>query len=390
MDRIRMLLTILFVIIFSTYLKAQVKIYHPTDENLYRTSSINNSIDFEGLIEKTEINTSVIGELSKVEELAYFTLGTEYGEEHQVFGRIDDVVTDRRGRIFILDGQQQKIRVFDKAGKYIQSIGRKGNGPGEFEIAKSMAVYNDSLLYVNNGYRIEEFDVFSDSIKYIRTISFEERFGSICILGKKLFVHKDITIDQSQSKNSDRGFKTILSYKVPVFEEIDSFGTSYISDNPMVVDRLSSGKITCSEPSETVILTYSRVPIIQGFSANDGTFIWQSEFSNLKHYQVVETTVGGMPRISYTNPSGNVVENLTVPIDMDEGYNLLQVISFISGDDPYDIEQKVDSYILNTSDGKVHSFPKKVEMQKIIEISDDQIFSLNDDHTILIVFRMNN
>ncbi|MCW9705604.1 6-bladed beta-propeller [Fodinibius salsisoli] len=40
--------------------------------------------------------------------------------------------TDKRQNIYIAEGQQKTIMVFGPQGKYLRSIGRSGNGPGEF------------------------------------------------------------------------------------------------------------------------------------------------------------------------------------------------------------------------------------------------------------------
>lgn len=40
---------------------------------------------------------------------------------------------DDQGNIYIADGGNRRIQKYDKTGKYVQTIGRKGQGPGEFQ-----------------------------------------------------------------------------------------------------------------------------------------------------------------------------------------------------------------------------------------------------------------
>ena len=40
--------------------------------------------------------------------------------------------TDNQQNIYITEGQQKTIMVFGPQGEYLRSIGRSGNGPGEF------------------------------------------------------------------------------------------------------------------------------------------------------------------------------------------------------------------------------------------------------------------
>ena len=47
------------------------------------------------------------------------------------FGQIRDFIVDDDGSIYVLDLQSADIKVFDASGKYVRTIGRKGQGPGE-------------------------------------------------------------------------------------------------------------------------------------------------------------------------------------------------------------------------------------------------------------------
>jgi hypothetical protein len=53
-------------------------------------------------------------------------------EEDVIFGVIGDVAVDRDGNVYLLDVQLNEILVFDADGEYLRSIGREGEGPGEF------------------------------------------------------------------------------------------------------------------------------------------------------------------------------------------------------------------------------------------------------------------
>ena len=54
------------------------------------------------------------------------------GEEYEMLSQPMRFIVDKEGRIFISDYQDQAIKVFDPNGGFIRSIGRKGEGPGEF------------------------------------------------------------------------------------------------------------------------------------------------------------------------------------------------------------------------------------------------------------------
>jgi hypothetical protein len=53
-------------------------------------------------------------------------------EEDVIFGVIGDIAVDQSGSVYLLDAQLNEILVFDDGGEYLRSIGREGEGPGEF------------------------------------------------------------------------------------------------------------------------------------------------------------------------------------------------------------------------------------------------------------------
>lgn len=70
-----------------------------------------------------------------VEELR---IGSPDEEGPASFSRIADIAVDARGRIYVLEGEAQQIRLFDSAGRFVRTVGRKGHGPGEFDQAIGM------------------------------------------------------------------------------------------------------------------------------------------------------------------------------------------------------------------------------------------------------------
>jgi hypothetical protein len=76
------------------------------------------------------------------------------GDEY-LFGAISSVAADAQGRIYVADMLASEIRVFDQAGTFIQTIGRQGRGPGEFQNPFSLLIADDEL-WVADGVRISQ------------------------------------------------------------------------------------------------------------------------------------------------------------------------------------------------------------------------------------------
>ncbi len=92
------------------------------------------------------------------------------------FFQPNDVVTDRAGNIYVAEGhggENARIVIFDKTGKYLREFGKKGTGPVEFDQPHALAFDSKERLYVGdrsnnriqildkNGKFIEEWPQFS-------------------------------------------------------------------------------------------------------------------------------------------------------------------------------------------------------------------------------------
>lgn len=69
----------------------------------------------------------------------------------QEFGRVVDVAIDPAGRVWVADGLQQQIRVFEPNGTFVRSVGRKGSGPAEFLSIAGFDWAPDGTLWVVDG-----------------------------------------------------------------------------------------------------------------------------------------------------------------------------------------------------------------------------------------------
>jgi hypothetical protein len=101
-------------------------------------------------------------------------IGIESGDEAYQLNRVLDALRLPDGSILVGNSGSGEIRVFDPAGRFVRSIGRVGNGPGEFGEMSSVRVTraeDGSLLgYDNGNLRLHHFD---SSGTYVRTIRIE-------------------------------------------------------------------------------------------------------------------------------------------------------------------------------------------------------------------------
>ncbi len=82
------------------------------------------------------------------------SVGRAEGQEEYMFSRIGPIDVDEDENIYIADLDSAHIRVFDRHGQYIRTIGRKGQGPGEMQIPTYIQITsNNELLIQDRGAR---------------------------------------------------------------------------------------------------------------------------------------------------------------------------------------------------------------------------------------------
>ena len=87
------------------------------------------------------------------------SIGEFDGPEEYLFGSIWSIAVDDARNVYVFDEQAQHVRVFDSAGAYVETLGGRGEGPGEFRRAEAIAVLPDGRLVVRDpgNQRIEVF-----------------------------------------------------------------------------------------------------------------------------------------------------------------------------------------------------------------------------------------
>ena len=68
------------------------------------------------------------------------SIGKSEGPEEYIFTHILSFAADKDGNIFILDMRPFRVKVYDSEGNYLRSIGREGQGPGEFQIPGNIQI----------------------------------------------------------------------------------------------------------------------------------------------------------------------------------------------------------------------------------------------------------
>ena len=69
-------------------------------------------------------------------------------EDDTIFGVISRLAEDRNGDVYMLDSQLSEISVYSPDGEYLRTIGREGEGPGEFRGSFELFIRPDDVVGV--------------------------------------------------------------------------------------------------------------------------------------------------------------------------------------------------------------------------------------------------
>ncbi|MFB6230741.1 MAG: 6-bladed beta-propeller [Salinibacter sp.] len=74
-------------------------------------------------------------------------------DEEYYFGQVGDVAVGADGQMYVVDGEAVHVKVLAPDGTLRDSVGREGEGPGEFRRISAVAVARSDSLYVLDAFR---------------------------------------------------------------------------------------------------------------------------------------------------------------------------------------------------------------------------------------------
>lgn len=101
-----------------------------------------------------------------------FSLGSVEADEEYLFSWVQYITTDSLGNIYVCDSKENRIQVYNKDGKYLKTIGQKGQGPGELMRPMKVLIGRNGNIYINDdlNYRIS---IFNSKGKFINSFRIE-------------------------------------------------------------------------------------------------------------------------------------------------------------------------------------------------------------------------
>jgi len=124
------------------------------------------------------------------------TIGVVEGDENYMFGNVVFFNADEEGNIYVTDWDRKEIKKFDPDGKHLLTIGRPGQGPGEFQNITVPRFDKDRNIYATDIVS-RKILFFNKEGKYLRQIMIPTVFENLHINSKGyFFARRTILIEQ--------------------------------------------------------------------------------------------------------------------------------------------------------------------------------------------------
>ena len=190
----------------SKSIQACDKSQHKTQEDIEVISNPKTPLPVEGKRKKLVFK----------EEL---TIGEIEGNENYMFGEAVFFNTDEEGNFYVTDWDRKRIQKYNPEGKFLITIGRKGQGPGEFQNLSTVRFDKNNHIYVTDiaNRRISFFDKEGN---YLKQISIPAVFENLYINSKGYFVSSS---SQRLDDETGLGWKIVFGLFDDQFNIVSEF-----------------------------------------------------------------------------------------------------------------------------------------------------------------------
>jgi hypothetical protein len=108
-------------------------------------------------------------------------------DDNYFFLKIRDVNVDAQGNIYVVDMGNYRIQKFDSNGRYLQTIGRQGQGPGEFELPTRLW-FDDATGSIFVRSKANAIDLFDPQGNFIKRFTLKNVIYDLETVTRDLFI----------------------------------------------------------------------------------------------------------------------------------------------------------------------------------------------------------
>lgn len=257
--------------------------------------------------------------------------------EQQVFGTIDRVLITPDSQLLVLDSKAMQARLFSLAGQYDTTLGRPGEGPGDFSSPRTAALDSAGRLYIGDlGRRVQVFLPAGHGYTLDTVLQTGISPKSMCVLHDRLIV-QGVTLGDTNSLHIFDLRGRPLASGAPL----------YHLRSPIINYTVSEARIACDSTSDVIVLASPLLGEVRGYHL-DLTLAWRTKLAGYRSAVVRELPDEGFG-VTFPPDGYNRMESL---VALPGGRSLAQV-SFITDADLKSgaTPARVQSVLLDDRDG---------------------------------------
>lgn len=166
-----------------------------------------------------------------------------------------EVKINKNNMINILDTGNCRIQIFSNSGKFVRTIGRKGQGPGDFLYPTSFDIDPSGNLIVAEDHN-RRIQILSSEGEYISSFKINEGYpGRLKVLTKnRIIIHNPLKSFKSHS------LLDIYNYKGKILKEIGKFKGKSKSIESF------GGVYFALDKYDNIYVAYTQIPLIEVYS----------------------------------------------------------------------------------------------------------------------------
>ncbi len=224
------------------------------------------------------VQNEKVGKWGKNPEVAIKLIRTigdiDTEDENLAFNSPSDIAMDFSGNIYILDSGNQRIQKFSPEGKYLATIGRKGQGPGEFTSPSSLDIDAKGYLYVldSNQGRLQILAPDGKEFKIIHTI--EHDLQQVRVLRSGLFVARS-SFRRGAFYEKRKSLPKLLELIDSQMKVLKEFGDMF-DYKEYVTNEVGNSAFFDVDKNDNIYLSFSYQNRIEKFSP-DAELIWKAD-----------------------------------------------------------------------------------------------------------------
>ena len=196
-------------------------------------------------------------------------IGVRDGAPEYAFSRIPDLAVTDEGSIVVSDGAAGELRVYDASGVYRRTLGRQGEGPGEFAVAPVIVGLGGDTVFAFDGRnrRLTSLTTAGDVLEMVT-------LRSATVVGPSIMARQDDGTYLAQSpwvnpRTADELYEMRLDLDSIVIEHLDARGV--LLDTVLVVaDRNRARRVRQREDGTFSTIQAQPPFVAQAFVRSDG------------------------------------------------------------------------------------------------------------------------